>query len=711
MAIIYTYPLATTIDADDTLILSKTNNKNATRTVKVSTIAGYFGVANAWNRIDANGAGVVQAVGTDQLLNLTSGSLTFTTVGADTINIEAPPGDGNIADRNLTFTNNWNADLIDFNWAIIDSTLPGGLENVMGFDKDGITIGGNDSRWSIPLNERNLGGTVDPGTGVAGPPWPGNIFLGGDDAGSSNHQFLDTSISLGVNALPFAGQTDYYQGGALTGENDTECIAIGYNSLLNWGTLAAVGGEQGGQNVAIGPYSQSLNQGFTSPTTTGSYNVSIGGRALEDLNSGEMNTALGHNAAWLATTASRNLVAGMEVANGVPNNVGTGYTPVGLVLGSDNLILGYHADVDDTEGALVIGNESFTADSLIAGGGQGEADYTLVIGNSSQSFGEFNLVIGNLNTQGVGGINGVRDTGLGLVTAIGNSATVYNPNSGVFPDQYTHTTAIGTFVEANGYANDAIGEAAKIGDPGIISERDVANNVTIGNYSTLISNRAVNVGIDSSIGTPGAGTPLEDVVAVGYGSNVQFSGGVALGSFCVPSAPNEFRVMLGGLPDISLIGSAAGTGLNSLLSLAGDLDIQGNKIYVNPVDSPNKITFIHQQAEFRGQTNASQYAAGVINAASPYAPDMNKGDILNVTLDGGAGAIITFNDADNRTPGTYIWIIAQGGVPATINWAGASYRWQGGVPPVLSVNPADVDIITFVCDAAGNMFGSAITGF
>jgi len=711
MAIIYTYPLATTIDADDTLILSKTNNKNATRTVKVSTIAGYFGVANAWNRIDANGSGVVQAVGTDQLLNLTSGSLTFTTPAPDTINIEAPPGDGNIADRNLTFTNNWNADLIDFTWEIIDSTLPALQQNIMSFDKDIIGIGGNESAWSIPINERNLGGAVDPGTGAAGPPWPGNIFLGGDNAGSSSHQFLDTSISLGVNALPFAGQTDYFGTSGVGSENDTECVAIGYNSLLNWGILGAVGGEQGGQNIAIGPYSQSLNQGFATPTTTGSYNVSIGGRSLEDLNAGEMNTALGHNAAWLATTASRNLVAGMEVANGVPNNVGTGYTPVGLVLGSDNLILGYHADVDDTEGALVIGNESFTANSLIAGGGQGEADYTLVIGNSSQSFGEFNLVIGNLNTQGVGGINGIRDAGLGLATAIGHSATVYNPNPFAFPDQYTHATAIGTFVEVNGYANDAIGEAAKIGDPGIIAERDVANNVTIGNYSTLISNRSVNVGIDSSLGTPGAGIPIADAVAIGYGNNVQFSGGVSLGSFSVPIADNEFRVMLGGSPDISLVGQAAGSGINSLISLAGDLDIRGNKLYVNPVDSPNKLTFFYEQVEFRGQTNAQQETAGIITAAAPYAPDMNKGDILNVTIDGGAGPVITFNDADNRTPGTYIWIIAQGAAPATIAWAGPSYRWQGGVPPVLSVNPADVDIITFVCDDAGNMFGSAITGF
>ena len=199
MAIIYSYPLKNNPTMADLLVISdkETNDpKNQTKNVTIQSIVDlipYIYAENAWNTISFPGvAGApadVQAFGVNQTLNLTTGSLVITTIPSagpglpSSINIEGPPGDGNIADRNLTFNGNWQSDLNGFTWDLKDDSgiVP---ENVMHFENNLIGIGGGSSVWDIPINANNLG--------------ENNIYLGGDGGvGVSNHEFGNFMISIG----------------------------------------------------------------------------------------------------------------------------------------------------------------------------------------------------------------------------------------------------------------------------------------------------------------------------------------------------------------------------------------------------------------------------------------------------------------------------------------------------------------------------------
>jgi hypothetical protein len=113
------------------------------------------------------------------------------------------------------------------------------------------------------------------------------------------------------------------------------------------------------------------------------YNVAVGITALDAITSGDANVAIGYDALTAGTAAAKNVAFGaysLAASNGY-NNVAIGYksgssvgSNVDIAGGSNNVIIGHQAGVDDAEAGnrIVIGKDA-----------TGTTDNTVLLGNSS----------------------------------------------------------------------------------------------------------------------------------------------------------------------------------------------------------------------------------------------------------------------------------------------------------------------------------------
>lgn len=89
-------------------------------------------------------------------------------------------------------------------------------------------------------------------------------------------------------------------------------------------------------------------------------------------------------------------------------------------------------------------------------------------------------------------------------------------------------------------------------------------------------------------------------------------------------------------------------------------------------------------------------------AAGTLTLDFSTTNYWELTL----SANVTTVTVSNATqPGTYVLKLTQDSTPRTIAW-GSSVKWPGGTAPVMSTGSGAVDIISFVVDSAGNVYGS-----
>lgn len=825
MAIIYTYPLKTIPSLEDSIVITDSADSKKTKITSVQALINLIPTivaSDAWNTISFPGvAGApadVVAFGVDQLLNITTGSLVITTIPSggpglpSTINIESAPGDGNIADRNLTFDNNWQADLNNFTWDLHN----GGL-GVMHFETNKIGIGSGSSVWDIPINENNQGEK--------------NIYLGGDPALTSNHQFSSYMISIGEDALKYAGLNDYVAAG--WDNNNDECVAIGYQSQELMGQVGTALGAapltQHGQNVSVGYRSLASNTGNTSATTAdttlGSFNVAIGGRSMESANGATANMAIGHNSLLALIDASFNTVAGFE--SGLQhNNAGAGYpTTVDLTTGSSNVMIGKYTNTDNGNNNVIIGDNTSTGTTTLAS----TPNSNINIGANSYLPTTLSINIGNDNWYdatgastvapvypGGGGFNNVGD---GQIVTIGHQSMYWGNASTAAAGGVTYSTHVGTGQFLYGQAIDAFGNGIQAGiDPGdplnpAAAFSDLTDNVVIiGNYAYVAGPENVCIGVESFIGgVTYGGTEWEKNVVIGYqaGSNgswntvigessriesilgsdvligsdssinttnngfnvvigcdsddnglqantlvgygtqalaaadsaigigVQasvnasnsivlgsisndsgFAGTVTLGANTTPTTTNTFTVSDGLTRYISLTSvSNAAAGNASEISLAGNLDIIGNKPYgavVPFADPPNILRSDFQQTEFTGQTvtkeNFHTFTGAAINI------DWNTGDVQVIDLNNQAGAL-TINAFYNTKPGTYVIRFEQGAAVATpagmvlpIPGGPAVWKWPGGVQGVLTAAVNAEDVLTIHCDGTA-LYGVMTNNF
>jgi hypothetical protein len=89
--------------------------------------------------------------------------------------------------------------------------------------------------------------------------------------------------------------------------------------------------------------------------------------------------------------------------------------------------------------------------------------------------------------------------------------------------------------------------------------------------------------------------------------------------------------------------------------------------------------------------------------ANDFTINWSNGAVHTVTLNAAGPLVITMSNPVNG--GAYALRIIQGATPGTVTWP-ANVKWPGGVPPVLSTNTGDIDVVNLLYfdDGGGNTF-------
>jgi len=172
------------------------------------------------------------------------------------------------------------------------------------------TVGGTGTGLTVDFNV--LGGVVQP---------PVTINQAG--SGYTNGEIVDIPGGTLDAQITITASTD---------GNNIENTAVGHTSQYNFGqAVSTPGTDQFGQNTSLGYRSLFSNTGGRG-VDTGSFNIAIGGRALEALDFGDRNTAVGHNVALDLTTGYSNVIIGMEAG------VGQATGALSLQTGANNVL-------------------------------------------------------------------------------------------------------------------------------------------------------------------------------------------------------------------------------------------------------------------------------------------------------------------------------------------------------------------------------------
>jgi hypothetical protein len=132
----------------------------------------------------------------------------------------------------------------------------------------------------------------------------------------------------------------------------------------------------------------------------------------------------------------------------------------------------------------------------------------------------------------------------------------------------------------------------------------------------------------------------------------------------------------------------------------GGLSACTSGITTNDIYTCNSGVTIHSNLTFIGQANNPLYHNG---SGSSFTIDWNESNIQTITLT----ANTTINNPVNVKEGaSYSLIIKQApSGPYTINSWGSNFKFEGGTFPALSTGTTNSDIITFITDDGGNLYG------
>ena len=134
------------------------------------------------------------------------------------------------------------------------------------------------------------------------------------------------------------------------------------------------------------------------------------------------------------------------------------------------------------------------------------------------------------------------------------------------------------------------------------------------------------------------------------------------------------------------------TGTTTLTTV---LDIKGNG-----------DTTVYGNFTFNGQANNPLYNNG---SGNTFTIDWNNSNIQTITLTGNTSIA---NPINVKEGASYQLIIKQGaGGPYTINSWGTNFKWEDGTYPALSTGTTNVDIITFITDDNGYLYGIGAYNF
>jgi hypothetical protein len=139
--------------------------------------------------------------------------------------------------------------------------------------------------------------------------------------------------------------------------------------------------------------------------------------------------------------------------------------------------------------------------------------------------------------------------------------------------------------------------------------------------------------------------------------------------------------------------------INGSSSFNGPISACTEGIYVNDIYSCDSGVTVNSNLTYIGQANNPVHDGGI---GTVFTLDFDNSNIQTITLTGNT----TMNNPLNVKNGAiYTVIMKQGSTTGTINSWGSNFKFEFGTAPTLTTNANAVDIMTFISDDVGNLYG------
>ena len=510
MAIIYSYPVVSSLNSDDQIILSRMSDSgNPTKSVTLSTLKDFVTGASGGGSVTGTGTTHKLPVWTNGGGGVIGDSIFTQDAGATNVTIG---GDVKLADNKKILLGTGD----DFE-LYFDAT-DGIIKSVSKIELRGDTVTLFNSAKSETLLAATNGGSVDlyynntkqfetTSTGVKS---NNNLELDGDlidingNTGTAGQILSSLGTGNGVDWIDTTNDVPYVDASsnriARTEDVTNGNTSLGHNALQDIDAAGALYntalGTEAGTDLTTGDNNTAIGYRTLYTATTQNDNTAVGYLALT-LCTGENNVAVGSGAGQSMTTGQKNVLVGYNAGDAInsgQNNIAIGWGALGAqTTDNDNIAVGYNA-----------------LQNL-----NGSGDINIAIGKSAGAAlttGDKNTIVGH---QAGTSLTGSNSTLIGYFA--GNAVTSGNNN-----------TALGKIalqLETTGGSNTALGENSLATQNGASSNTAVGKSagadITTGGYNTLVGSYAgqkLTVG-ESNVAIGGAAlndeTGADDSVAIG----------------------------------------------------------------------------------------------------------------------------------------------------------------------------------------------------
>ena len=528
MAIIYSYPVVSSLNSDDQIILSRMSDSgNPTKSVTLSTLKDFVTGASGGGSVTGTGTTHKLPVWTNGGGGVIGDSIFTQDAGATNVTIG---GDVKLADNKKILLGTGD----DFE-LYFDAT-DGIIKSVSKIELRGDTVTLFNSAKSETLLAATNGGSVDlyynntkqfetTSTGVKS---NNNLELDGDlidingNTGTAGQILSSLGTGNGVDWIDTTNDVPYVDASsnriARTEDVTNGNTSLGHNALQDIDAAGALYntalGTEAGTDITTGDNNTSIGYRTLYTATTQNDNTAVGYLALT-LCTGEDNVAVGSGAGKSMTTGQKNVLVGYNAGDAInsgQNNIAIGFEALGAqTTDSDNIAIGYQA-LQNLNGSgdinIAIGKSAGAA--LTTGDKNtivGHQAGTSLTGSNSALIGYFagNAVTSGNNNTALGKSTLQLETTGGSNTALGadalttqngaSSNTAVGKSAGLGITTGGSNTLVGASAGQNltvGGGNVAIGGAA------LNDETGADDSVAIGRYALL--NQAVTTGDADNVG-------------------------------------------------------------------------------------------------------------------------------------------------------------------------------------------------------------------
>ena len=496
MAIIYSYPVVSSLNNDDQIILSRMSDSgNPTKSVTLSTLKDFVTGTPGGGTVTGTGTTHKLPVWTDGAGGVIGDSIFTQDAGATNVTIG---GDVKLADNDKILLGTGD----DFE-LYFDATN-GVIKSVSNIELLGNTITLYNAAKSETLLAATNGGSVDlyydntkqfetTSTGVKS---INNIELDGDlidingNSGTAGQILSSLGTGNGVDWVDATNDVPYVDGSsnriARTEDVTNGNTSLGYNALEDIDAAGAL-------------YNTALGTEAGTDISTGDNNTAIGYRTLYTATTQNDNTAVGYLALTVCTGEDNVAVgsgAGQSMTSG-DNNVAIGYnSSQDLTIGSGNVTIGQGAggNATNTDDNIAIGRQAMV--NQVAGDGAGSGESNVAIGT---------FALQNMNAAGASNVSMDnvavgREAGQDITTGrrhvfIGRSAgaalTTSQESVAIGYNALKSDAVVGGTVAIGSRALENQGNGTSSGGGGNTAVGyEAGSSITEGAFNTLIGNKA-----------------------------------------------------------------------------------------------------------------------------------------------------------------------------------------------------------------------------